>query len=92
MYASRTKSNLPASAPSGFSSMDLILDFETLQRATGYTRVGDVSKCLERQGIRFFHGRKGVIWTTAELVSRAAGYSGGNAKDDGPILPIEAFG
>ena len=72
--------------------MELIIDFLALQKATGYTRVGDVAKCLDRQGIRYFHGRKGVIWTTTELVSRAAGYSGGHPIDDGPILPIDAFG
>jgi len=70
----------------------MILDFAALQRATGYTRVGDVAKCLDRQGIRYFHGKTGVIWTTTDLVSRAAGYSGGSTKDDGPDLPIEAFG
>jgi len=71
--------------------METVLDFPALQKATGYDRVGDVSKCLDRQGIRYFHGKKGAIWTTTELVARAAGYSGGSAKDDGPVIPIEAL-
>lgn len=61
--------------------MEAVLDFPALQKATGYERVGDVSKCLERQGIRFFHGKKGAIWTTTDLVARAAhgvSYSGSN--------------
>jgi hypothetical protein len=53
--------------------MELILDFQTLQRVTEYTRVSDVARCLERQGIRFFYGRGGTVWTTIDLVNVAIG-------------------
>lgn len=50
------------------------VSFERLQQLTGYTRVGDVEKCLSRNRIFFFKG-KDCVWTTEEIMSAAAGVS-----------------
>lgn len=53
-----------------------VLEFEDLQRVTGYTRRSDVERALRSQGIRVFHGRKGP-WTTVALVNQAGGLNQG---------------
>jgi hypothetical protein len=47
-----------------------VLTTEDLKAATGYPRIGDVRRCLEKQGIRYFTGKDG-IWTTIGLVEAA---------------------
>lgn len=49
-----------------------VLEFEDLQKITGYSRRSDVERALRRQGIRIFIGRKGP-WTTIDLVNQAGG-------------------
>ncbi|PBQ22011.1 hypothetical protein CCL08_01705 [Pseudomonas congelans] len=49
-----------------------VLEFEELQRITGYTRRADVERALRGEGIRIFLGRKGP-WTTVDLVNQAGG-------------------
>jgi len=49
-----------------------VLEFEDLQRVTGYSRRADVEKALRSQGIRIFSGRKGP-WTTVDLINQAGG-------------------
>ena len=49
-----------------------ILEFEDLQRVTGYSRRADVERTLRLQGIRIFTGRKGP-WTTIDLINQAGG-------------------
>ena len=66
-----------------------ILHFTDLQAMTGYSRAGDVSRCLRRQGIKVFHGRGGSLWTTIALVN-AAGGLGSGAAGDSPY-PADAF-
>ena len=56
--------------------MSNIVLFDELKDATGYERVGDVEKCLKKQGIKTFYGRgKKVLWTTPELINAAGGLS-----------------
>ena len=57
-----------------------VLEFDDLKAATGYQRLADVEKCLERNRIRFFRGRDG-IWTTLDLVNAAGGISASSAND-----------
>lgn len=49
-----------------------ILEFEDLQRITGYTRRSDVERSMRAQGIKLFLGRKGP-WTTIDLINDAGG-------------------
>ncbi|WP_341522179.1 DUF4224 domain-containing protein [Pseudomonas sp. G.S.17] len=49
-----------------------VLEFEDLQRVTGYSRRSDVERALRSQGIRMFIGRKGP-WTTLDLINQAGG-------------------
>ncbi|MDU9416204.1 hypothetical protein [Pseudomonas sp. zfem005] len=49
-----------------------ILEFEDLQRITGYSRRSDVERTMRAQGIKLFLGRKGP-WTTIDLVNSAGG-------------------
>lgn len=53
-----------------------VLEFEDLQRVTGYTRRSDVERALRTQGIKVFQGRKGP-WTTVDLVNQAGGLNAG---------------
>lgn len=48
------------------------LRFEDLQELTGYTRPADIERCLKKQGIGVFWGRKGP-WTTMALINAAGG-------------------
>lgn len=53
-------------------SVAKVIEFEELQRITGYTRRSDVEKVLRSEGIKVFLGRKGP-WTTIDLVNHAGG-------------------
>lgn len=53
-------------------SADKVLEFEDLQRVTGYRRRADVERALRSQGIRIFVGRRGP-WTTVDLINEAGG-------------------
>lgn len=53
--------------------MSSLIPFEELQQATGYEHPGHIEKSLKEQGIRFFYGKAGRIWTTKELVNAAGG-------------------
>jgi hypothetical protein len=50
--------------------MALITESELLE-ATGYEHRGRLARCLEKQGIRFYRGDRGRIWTTLDEVNRA---------------------
>lgn len=65
-----------------------ILTNAHLKAITGYERVGDVRRCLERQNIRYFFGKDGV-WTTIGLVEAAGGLVPGNMEPQ--TLPPEGF-
>lgn len=49
------------------------LTAEQLSLLTGYERLGDLKRVLNAQGIRYFWGKGGRIWTTIDLVNAAAG-------------------
>lgn len=49
-----------------------ILTQADLERLTGYTRLADVEAELERQGIRFRRGRRG-LWTTVDALNHSLG-------------------
>lgn len=51
-----------------------VLTTDDLRKLTQYDRIGDVRRCLERNGIRYFHAKDGV-WTTIDLVNQAGGLS-----------------
>jgi len=62
-----------------------ILTFEELQKLTHCERMGDVQRHLEKDGIRYFHGRKS-IWTTISLVNAAGGIVGEQQQSNERIL------
>ncbi|MHA6478945.1 DUF4224 domain-containing protein [Stutzerimonas sp. KH-1] len=62
-----------------------ILDFEDLQKVTGYQRRADVERTLRKQGIRIFHGRLGP-WTTTDLINQAGGLKPGNQEHYDPSI------
>lgn len=41
-----------------------IITEEALKDATGYSRRADIERCLQRQGILFWRGKEGRLWTT----------------------------
>ncbi len=63
-----------------------VLEFEDLQRVTGYQRRSDVERALRSQGIKIFVGRKGP-WTTVDLVNQAGGLKpAGNDNYEADII------
>ncbi len=60
-----------------------LVQFPDLQQLTGYERMADVERCLRDQGIRYFRGRHGVLWTTLGLIEAAGGLTPANAPDAG---------
>lgn len=55
--------------------MSNIVQFEDLQKATKLKDCGRIEKKLKADGIRFFYGKKGVIYTTLDLINAAGGLS-----------------
>ena len=51
----------------------LTLTTEQLSLLTGYERASDLKRALDAQGIRYFWGKGGRIWTTIDLVNAAGG-------------------
>lgn len=52
--------------------MNETLNFEDLKKITGYTRQGDVERCLKDQGIKVFWGKSGP-WTTLHHLNHPYG-------------------
>lgn len=48
-----------------------ILDEPALRQITGYRRRGDVERWLRRNGIGYYRGRGGALFTTATLLEAA---------------------
>lgn len=48
-----------------------VLTESQLAESTGYKRRGDLEKYLQEQGIKFFTGKGGKLWTTTGLVEAA---------------------
>ena len=49
---------------------DQFVNLDALKAITGFKRDSDISKCLKKQGIKCFSGRKGT-WTTIGLIEKA---------------------
>ena len=60
-----------------------LVQLPDLQQITGYERMADIERCLRDQGIRYFRGRHGVLWTTVGLIEAAGGLSPANAPEAG---------
>lgn len=63
-----------------------IVNLDSLKSITGLKRDADVSKCLKKQGIQCFSGRKGT-WTTIGLIEKA-GVVLGNGPKFQPAIEI----
>lgn len=50
-----------------------IISQEYLEQSTGYTKSADIALCLDKQGIKYFIGKRGRIWTTEEALNKALG-------------------
>jgi hypothetical protein len=61
--------------------MTTLVPFAMLCETTGYRRVGEVTRCLRRQGIAFFLGKGGEPWTTTDLINAAAGLTAQSAAN-----------
>lgn len=59
---------------------------EDLERLTGYRRQGDLEKWLRANGVPFFRGQGGRIWTTLDACNAALGLTG---RADRPAPPPE---
>lgn len=64
-----------------------ILETEDLLRITKLTKVGDVERVLQQQGIKIFRGRRGAIWTTLALINKAGGIETIAPAADAPYNP-----
>lgn len=64
-----------------------IIQFNDLQRLSGYERRADVIRWAEREGVRFRYARNG-IWTTSEALNAALGLQSTQSEAYGvDILP-----
>lgn len=53
--------------------LTLLISHESLQQITGYSNPCKIGQCLDRQGVRYFTGSRGRIWTTQESLNAALG-------------------
>ena len=58
-----------------------LLTTEQLFEATGHKQLGALKRTLSEQGIRYFYGKSGHIWTTIDLVNAAAGLLSGDGSN-----------
>jgi len=65
-----------------------VLSLETLKELTGYSKPVDIKLCLQRQGIKFAEGKRGVIWTTTTAVEAAIGVNKGSSPDTEPEFTL----
>jgi hypothetical protein len=70
----------------GVSMNERLLSCEDLLNITGYKNIGDLARSLSKQGIRFFYGKGGAIWTTVNLVDAAGGLKPLVNENDAPKL------
>ncbi len=59
---------------------------DLLQELTGYKKPVEIAACLAKQGIPYFHGKRGRVWTTLDAVNVAIG---AKINDDGQQDIIE---
>lgn len=65
-----------------------LVTFEDLKAATGYQRLSDVEKCLQKAKIPYSYGKDG-IWTTIDAVNAALGLR--PAENDGQYKPEQVI-
>ena len=46
---------------------------DLLKELTGYKKPVDIAACLAKQGIPFFIGKRGKVWTTLGALNAAVG-------------------
>lgn len=64
-----------------------VLNCEDLLRLTGFQRVADMQRCLDEQGVRYFKGRGGELWTTVDLLNAAGGIAQRGASNESRFRP-----
>ena len=64
----------------------ILIDSEQLQKATGYERIGDLEKCLKKNGVRVLYGKNGQPFTTIDAINAALGLKTGDEREDIDIL------
>jgi hypothetical protein len=52
--------------------MTTLINTDQLKQLTGYTRSGDIERCLDSQGVKYLHGKNGPI-TTLDALNNALG-------------------
>lgn len=65
-----------------------LVTFEDLKAATGYSRLSDIERCLQKAGIRYSYGKDG-IWTTIDAVNAGLGLR--PAENDGQYKPDQVI-
>lgn len=63
--------------------MNRLIDTEQLKAVTGYTRPGDIERCLRKNGIVFCMGRNGPF-TTIDALNTAMGIQPSLLKPNEP--------
>lgn len=51
--------------------MSYIVTFNQLKEATGYSRISDIERWLNKTGIPFFYGKGGKVFTTQDKINEA---------------------
>jgi len=64
--------------------MSTIVTYEELKAANNCTRLGDLEKCLRKNGVRFLYGKTG-IYTTVDALNAAMGLKSGKPAKNQPI-------
>jgi hypothetical protein len=64
----------------------ILIDSEELQKATGYERIGDLEKCLKKNGVRVLYGKNGQPFTTLYAINAALGLKTADAREDIEII------
>lgn len=64
----------------------ILIDSEQLQKATGYERIGDLEKCLKKNGVRVLYGKNGQPFTTIDAINAALGLKTSDEREDIDIL------
>lgn len=61
--------------------MNPLITQSQLQKVTGLSSPKILEDRLRDQGIRFFYGKKGKIWTTIDLINAAGGLAKVESND-----------
>ena len=64
----------------------ILIDSEQFQMAIGYERLGDLEKCLKKNGVRVLYGKNGQPFTTLDAINAALGLKARGAREKIDIL------